>query len=103
MTQSGDVPLLADKAQEALWHALRTGRLRDGQFLSMSQLVDILDCPIAAIREAVKHASSHGLPTTLPKRGVQVMQRVLKPSGKASIFEWFWIRKVRDGAFPAAP
>jgi DNA-binding GntR family transcriptional regulator len=74
MTQSGDVPLLADKAQQALWHALRTGRLRDGQFLSMSQLVDILGCPIAAIREAVKQASSHGLLTTLPKRGVQVME-----------------------------
>ena len=74
MTQSGDVQLLADKAQRALWHALRTGTLRDGQFLSMSQLVEILDCPIAAIREAVKQASSHGLLATLPKRGVQVME-----------------------------
>jgi len=74
MTQSGEVQLLAEKAQQALWHALRTGRLRDGQFLSMSQLVQILDCPIAAVREAVKHASSHGLLATLPKRGVQVME-----------------------------
>ena len=74
MTQSRDVQLLADKAQRALWHALRTGKLRDGQFLSMSQLVEILDCPIAAIREAVKQASSHGLLATLPKRGVQVME-----------------------------
>ena len=74
MTQPRDVQLLADKAQQALWHALRTGNLRDGQFLSMSQLVEILDCPIAAIREAVKQASSHGLLTTLPKRGVRVME-----------------------------
>ena len=74
MTQAGDVQLLADKAQQALWHALRTGKLRDGQFLSMSQLVEILDCPIAAIRDAVKQASSHGLLATLPKRGVQVME-----------------------------
>lgn len=74
MNQSSDVLLLADKAQQALWDALRTGTLRAGQFLSMTQLVDILDCPIAAIREAVKQASSHGLLSTLPKRGVQVME-----------------------------
>lgn len=74
MTQSSDVQLLADKAQQALWHALRTGKLRDGQFLSMSQLVGILDFPIAAVREAVKQASSHGLLATIPKRGVQVME-----------------------------
>ncbi|UWQ75845.1 GntR family transcriptional regulator [Leisingera sp. M658] len=74
MTQSGGVQLLAEKAQQELWHALRTGKLRDGQFLSMSQLVQILDCPIAAVREAVKQASSHGLLATLPKRGVQVME-----------------------------
>lgn len=74
MTHPRDVQLLADKAQRALWNALRTGKLRDGQFLSMAQLVEILDCPISAIREAVKQASSHGLLTTLPKRGVQVME-----------------------------
>lgn len=74
MTPSNDVQLLADKAQQALWDALRTGKLRDGQFLSMSQLVDLLGCPIASIREAVKQASSHGLLATVPKRGVRVME-----------------------------
>lgn len=71
---SGEIQLLADKAQQALWRALRTGKLRDGQFLSMSQLVEILDCPIAAIRDAVKHAGSYGLLETFPKRGVRVME-----------------------------
>ncbi|KQI73007.1 GntR family transcriptional regulator [Loktanella sp. 5RATIMAR09] len=65
--------LLAEKAQQALWSALRSGHLRGGQFLSMAQLVDLLDCPIAAIREAVKQASSQGLLVTFPKRGIQVM------------------------------
>ncbi|MCW3784760.1 GntR family transcriptional regulator [Defluviimonas salinarum] len=74
MTQAKDSQLLADKAQKALWTALRSGKLREGQFLSMSQLVDLLDCPIAAIRDAVKHGTSQGLLTTLPKRGVQVME-----------------------------
>jgi DNA-binding GntR family transcriptional regulator len=70
----GESHLLAHKAQEALWTALRSGQLREGQFVSMSQLVDLLDCPIAAIRDAVKQGSAQGLLTTLPKRGVQVME-----------------------------
>lgn len=74
MTQSRDVQLLADKAQEELWSALRTGKLRGGQFISISQLVALLDFPIAAVREAVKQASSQGLVATFPKRGVQVME-----------------------------
>lgn len=73
MNHPGHQTLLADQAQDALWAALRSGQLRGGQFLSMSQLVDLLECPIAAIREAVKQASSQGLLTTLPKRGIQVM------------------------------
>lgn len=74
MTEMDRGQLIAEQAREALWAALRAGRLRDGQFLSMSQLVDLLDFPIAAIREAVKQASSQGLLMTLPKRGVQVME-----------------------------
>jgi len=73
MVQLGEGMLLADKAQHALQTALKSGQLRGGQFLSMSQLVDLLDCPIAAIREAVKQACSQGLLVTLPKRGIQVM------------------------------
>ena len=74
MDKPQDAQLMADKAQEALWNALRSGRLRDGQFLSMSQLVETLEFPISAIREAVKHANSLGLLITLPKRGVQIME-----------------------------
>lgn len=72
--QPEDTQLLAEKAQKALWAALQSGKLREGQFLSMSQLVDLLDCPIAAIRDAVKLGSAQRLLTTLPKRGVQVME-----------------------------
>ncbi len=74
MNKAQDVQLLADRAQQALWAALKTGTLRDGQFLSMSQLVDILDFPLSAVREAVKQASSHGLLSALPKRGIRVME-----------------------------
>lgn len=74
MKSTQDSQLLAHKAQEALWRALRSGKLRDGQFLSVSQLVDLLGCPIAAVRDAVKHGSTLGLLVTHPKRGVQVME-----------------------------
>ncbi|AHD00283.1 GntR family transcriptional regulator [Leisingera methylohalidivorans DSM 14336] len=74
MTQSQNVQLLAVKAQQALMAALRSGQLRDGQFLSMSQLVTMLGLPLSAVREAVKHASSLGLLVTMPKRGIQVME-----------------------------
>lgn len=74
MTRADKGELATETARQALWQALRSGQLRDGQFLSMPQLVELLDCPIAAIREAVRLACSQGLLTTLPKRGVQVME-----------------------------
>lgn len=84
---------------------MRTGTLRAGQFLSMTQLVEMLDCPIAAIREAVKQASSHGLLTTLPKRGLQVMEA--RPEIIRDCLDFRMVldqegarRRIADGAFP---
>ncbi|MDN3721169.1 hypothetical protein QW131_23175 [Roseibium salinum] len=57
--------LLTDKAYQALVSALRTGTLRNGQFVSMSQLVDLLEYPIAPVREAVKQGSAQGVPVDL--------------------------------------
>lgn len=74
MSETKDTQLLAARAQDALWAALRRGALRDGQFLSMSQLVTMLDLPLSAVREAVKLAAAQGLLSTLPKRGIQVME-----------------------------
>lgn len=74
MNQQQDGQLLADRALFALQEALQQGDLREGQFLSMPQLVEILGFPLAAVREAVKQASAQGLLVTLPKRGVQVME-----------------------------
>lgn len=65
---------LGDEALQALLSALRTGDLREGQFVSISQLVEMLHCPIAPVRDAVKHASAHGFITTLPKRGIRIME-----------------------------
>ncbi|SLN37916.1 transcriptional regulator NanR [Roseovarius gaetbuli] len=104
MSQHTDGQPSAEKAQHALWAALRTGKLRDGQFLSMTQLVDMLDCPIAAIREAVKQASALGLVSTFPKRGVQVMEA--RPETIRDCLDFRMVldmegarRRIADGAF----
>ena len=74
MTELAAVELMADQAYERLVAALRDGRLGSGQFVSMPGLVDMLDLPIAATREAVKRANVNGLVEVLPKRGVLVME-----------------------------
>lgn len=66
--------LMADQAHERLIAALRDGRLSSGQFVSMPGLVEILELPLAATREAVKRADVNGLVRVLPKRGVLVME-----------------------------
>lgn len=65
--------LLADRAYGRLIEMLRAGRLGSGQFVSMPGLVELLDMPLAATREAVKRADVNGLVEVLPKRGVLVM------------------------------
>lgn len=68
--------MLSTRAQAALVMALRQGQLRAGQFLSMPQLVDMLDMPLAAVREATRHGSTAGWLQIIPKRGVQIMDAV---------------------------
>lgn len=65
--------LMADQAYERLVVHLRRGTLAAGQFVSMPGLVDLLDLPLAATREAVKRGEVRGLVRVLPKRGVMVM------------------------------
>ncbi len=65
--------LLTERAHLALIERLRDGRLKSGGFLSMPMLVEQLEFPIAAVRDAVKRAEACGLVTVLPKRGVMVM------------------------------
>ena len=69
-----DDKMLNTQAQLSLTEALRRGDLRSGQFLSMPQLVGILGFPLAAVREAVRHAGASGWLDVIPKRGVQVLE-----------------------------
>ena len=66
--------LMADRAYDRLIGALRGGSLAAGQFVSMPGLVELIDLPLAATREAVKRADVDGLVRVLPKRGVLVME-----------------------------
>lgn len=66
--------LMSDEAYARLVAALRDGSLASGQFVSMPGLVELLDLPLAATREAVKRADVNGLVRILPKRGVLVME-----------------------------
>ncbi len=66
--------LMAEQAYDRLVGVLRDGRLASGQFVSMPGLVDLLELPIAATREAVKRAGVNGLVEVLPQRGVRVME-----------------------------
>lgn len=66
-------PLMGDEAYARLILALRGGELAAGQFVSMPLLMETLDLPLAATREAVKRADVEGLVRVLPKRGVMVM------------------------------
>ncbi|MBP7002825.1 GntR family transcriptional regulator [Amaricoccus sp.] len=66
--------LMADQAYGRLIGRLRDGTLPAGRFVSMPGLVELLDLPLAATREAVKRAGVEGLVQVLPKRGVLVME-----------------------------
>lgn len=61
------------RAFRVLVDHLRDGTLGSGMFLSMPMLVERLEMPLAAVRDAVKRAEAGGLLTVLPKRGVMVM------------------------------
>ncbi len=69
-----DAEFLADRAYARLIGLFRSGAVGSGQFLSMPGLVDLLELPLAATREAVKRADTHGLVSIVPKRGVLVME-----------------------------
>lgn len=73
LADRGAPALLAERAYRRLVDLMRANRIRSGQFVSLSALMELMDFPLAATREAVKRAEVHGLVSVLPKRGVQVM------------------------------
>lgn len=99
---------LSEMAYEALLTRLRDGRLQSGMFLSMPMLMNQLDMPMAAIREAVKRAEAAGLLTILPKRGITVMDAGACTTREClelrAMFDCEGARRIIEGgaAFPLA-
>lgn len=65
--------LLSERAYGRLKEELLSGRLKASQYVSMQDLVGLLDSPLAPTREAVKRAAGESLLRIVPKRGVYVM------------------------------
>lgn len=72
-SMTGAESSLADRAYRRLVACLRDGSLAAGAFVSVPELVERLDLPLAATREAVRQADANGLLRVVPKRGVMVM------------------------------
>ncbi len=47
-------------------------RIRPGQFVSQRELMELLEMPLAAVREMIPRLEAAGLIKTVPKRGLQV-------------------------------
>lgn len=52
--------------------------LLPGAFVSQRELCEILDCPMGAVREALKRLEAEGLINLLPQRGIQIADINLK-------------------------
>ncbi len=74
VTKPSQPRLLADQAFECLRELLRTAGLREGQFVSISDLVTLTGFPLAPTREAVQKAAALGLVSIVPKRGVLILE-----------------------------
>lgn len=89
MNQSRNTPLLAEKAFSALRSELIKGTVRSGQMVSIAELCQALDFPIAPIRDAVKRAASAGLVTVYPQRGVVILEAT--PENLNSTFHFRYV------------
>lgn len=64
---------LREVAYERFRERLHGGTpLRPGAFVSQRELVDLLDVPLGAVREALKRLEAEGLVTLFAQRGVQI-------------------------------
>lgn len=83
--------LLGERAYLTLRQLLITGEIRAGEFLSISELSERIELPIAPIRDAIKKAEAMGLLQVLPKRGIVVLSGTPK-----LIHDCFRLRAIFD-------
>jgi DNA-binding GntR family transcriptional regulator len=67
-----------DLAYEGFQQQILQARLRPGQFVSQRELTELLDLPLAAVREMIPRLEAARLIRTVPKRGLQIASVDLK-------------------------
>jgi len=67
-----------DLAYEGFQQQIFQARLRPGQFVSQRELTELLDLPLAAVRELIPRLEAARLIRTVPKRGLQIAHVDLK-------------------------
>lgn len=60
------------RAYQGFRQQIIDARIRPGQFVSQRELMDMLEMPLAAVRELVPRLEAAGLIKTVPKRGLQI-------------------------------
>jgi DNA-binding GntR family transcriptional regulator len=60
------------RAYEGFRQQIIDARIRPGQFVSQRELMELLEMPLAAVRELVPRLEAAGLIKTVPKRGLQI-------------------------------
>lgn len=83
--------LLADQAFDSIRTLLRDNVIKAGQLISISFLSQLIDLPLAPVREAVQKASALGLMESIPKRGILIVD-----SDKNHVVECLIIRQIWD-------
>lgn len=71
-------PTQRDRAYESFRQQILDARIRPGQFVSQRELMQLLDMPLAAVREMIPRLEAARLIVTVPKRGIQVAHVDLK-------------------------
>ncbi|MBT2332330.1 GntR family transcriptional regulator [Variovorax paradoxus] len=60
------------RAYQGFRQQIIDARIRPGQFVSQRELMELLQMPLAAVRELVPRLEAAGLIKTVPKRGLQI-------------------------------
>lgn len=60
------------RAYEGFRQQIIDARIRPGQFVSQRELMELLEMPLAAVRELIPRLEAAGLIKTVPQRGLQI-------------------------------
>jgi DNA-binding GntR family transcriptional regulator len=60
------------RAYQGFRQQIIDARIRPGQFISQRELMELLELPVAAVRELIPRLEAAGLIRTMPQRGLQI-------------------------------